>query len=83
MTINEAILFVLSDTYHNPTTDVINLVQNLDWPECDPTAKDIVDALQAMEKQHIVAHLMAHSVSLWRRLTTREVSEWQAEQSGD
>lgn len=82
MTLTEAILAALPEASNLDTSSVIRKVETMLPSEQDRSPKAIVDALEGLCKQGIIAHTMAHSMSMWRKRTYREYCEALAVRDG-
>jgi hypothetical protein len=84
MTLREAILKTLAGGGELDTDTIMRAVTNeYDWPECDPTPRDIVKGLEALHRERWLVSRMIRSVSHWKARSEREYAELVAEQTGE
>ena len=85
MNLHEAILNALDAAYELNQDEIYAAMLRLDWPEVDPTPRDVTDAIEHLVRERWLypspRQQPGHS-TFYRRRTANQVAALQAEASG-
>jgi hypothetical protein len=85
MNLHEAILNALDAAYELNQDEIYSAMLRLDWPEVDPSARDVVDAIEQLLAERWLyksPHQKAGYSTFYRRRTANQVAALQAEATG-